>query len=178
MKIPDLATTPEGIPIPWVHMNKTRTLAQCCRYRRCWICGDPLTKREAYVVGVATTLSYTVDRPPACPDCARYFLSLQPPDSPILALWICHHRDGYPQRFETGITVENPAGKTLSEFQLVTQLPNHVEWFATPTTQATTDQVKAAIDAYFNDRLRTCPHAEERQALIGAHNIAIAFWAQ
>lgn len=47
-------------------------LRECVRKRRCWLCGQPLGSRFAFVMGPMCTVSRTNSEPPCHTDCATY----------------------------------------------------------------------------------------------------------
>src|ERR1700722_8284381 len=86
LEMPDrfkgLQISDEGYPIPyfvgWVdgkpdfRLADPEKLAVCYRHRRCWLCGEPLGKFLAFVIGPMCAINRNTAEPPSHYDCALY----------------------------------------------------------------------------------------------------------
>lgn len=71
-----------GFPVPWFvdkingeydfRVMDTRKLVRAVKERRCWVCGDPLGKFMAFVIGPMCGINRTSGEPPSHLDCARF----------------------------------------------------------------------------------------------------------
>lgn len=73
---------PRGFPVPyfvaWVdgvplfHVVDEEKWLRCVRHRRCWLCGEELGRRFAFVLGPMCTISRVTSEPPEHHDCAEF----------------------------------------------------------------------------------------------------------
>ncbi len=69
-------------PVPWFvewvdgkpefRAADSRKLVKAVEEKRCWVCGDPLTRFMTFVVGPMCGLNRTSSEPPSHTECARY----------------------------------------------------------------------------------------------------------
>ena len=86
LEMPDrfkgLPISDEGFPIPyfvgWLdgkpdfRLADPEKLAVCYRHRRCWLCGEPLGKFLAFVIGPMCAINKNTAEPPSHYDCSLY----------------------------------------------------------------------------------------------------------
>lgn len=77
-----LPLSAKGYPVPffvaWIdgepdfRIADPDKLKRCVRENRCWICGEPLGRYKAFVLGPMCTVNRIANEPPSHLDCARY----------------------------------------------------------------------------------------------------------
>jgi hypothetical protein len=78
-----LPISPEGYPVPWfVHWNDGGTpdfrvvgrdkLTDAVKHKKCWVCGQPLGRMLAFVIGPMCAINRTISEPPSHRDCAIF----------------------------------------------------------------------------------------------------------
>lgn len=77
-----LSLSSKGYPVPffvaWIdgepdfRIADPDKLKRCVRENRCWICGEPLGRYKAFVLGPMCTVNRIANEPPSHLDCATY----------------------------------------------------------------------------------------------------------
>lgn len=175
-RIAKLPRDPErAYPVPWFvawidgkpvfKAADGAKLATAIKFRRCWICGQPLGKWLAFVVGPMCTVNRVSAEPPMHKDCANYSVRVCPfllnPKQKRNPKEIRSEEDPNLQMSKPGgIMLErNPGVMALwltSSYQLVPDHaggfvlsmgpPTELTWFA-EGRHATRSEVLAAIDS-------------------------------
>lgn len=81
-RIARLPLDPKGFPIPWfaatvngvrdVRVADRNKVVEAIKKHRCWICGEPLGKFLAFVIGPMCAVTRTSSEPPSHLDCATF----------------------------------------------------------------------------------------------------------
>lgn len=126
----------------------------------CWLCGQPLGRNFAFVLGPMCTITRTTQEPPCHLDCAQYAVKA----CPFLARPTMHRREaGHKQPVVmSGYAIErNPgvaaiwttrgyhawnAPKGVSGVLITVHDPDNIEWYA-EGRRATYEEVVAAIES-------------------------------
>lgn len=84
-----LHVSDRGYPIPWFvyvdpngkvdfRVSKPRALLEAVRHNKCWVCGGPLGRTHATVIGPMCAITRTNSEPPSHTDCAIYSAKVCP----------------------------------------------------------------------------------------------------
>lgn len=71
-----------GYPIPWFvayidgkpdfRVMDGAKLSQAVKFKRCWVCGDPLGRRFTFAIGPMCAITRTIGEPPSHHDCVEW----------------------------------------------------------------------------------------------------------
>lgn len=71
-----------GYPVPWFvawfdgkpdfRVMDGQKLKQAIKWRRCWVCGQPLGKWQTFVIGPMCAINRTIAEPPSHDECAEF----------------------------------------------------------------------------------------------------------
>jgi hypothetical protein len=67
-----------GRGVPDFRVVGSGVLPDCIRFRHCWLCGQPLGKRVAFVLGPMCVITRVNSEPPSHRDCAEYAMRVCP----------------------------------------------------------------------------------------------------
>lgn len=83
-----LKISPKGFPVPWFvawidgvpdfRVVDTPKVARAYRMRLCWLCGEPLGRHLAFVIGPMCAINRTSSEPPSHRECAQYAVAACP----------------------------------------------------------------------------------------------------
>jgi hypothetical protein len=182
-----------GYPVPWFVAWKedgtpeframdVKKFTRAIRERRCWVCGEPLGKYLAFVIGPMCAVNRTSAEPPCHYDCATWSAM----HCPFLSRpKMVRREDDFSAQSPKGEAsiMRNPgvagvwttlrytpfqAGSASAIGWLVEMgAPTKVEWYAEgrPATYA---EVVASIDGGYPLLLATCETDDDRAALAAA----------
>lgn len=81
-RIAALPVGPNGFPVPWFvawvggvpefRAMDHRKFVLAIRERRCWVCGEPMTRHLTFVAGPMCGINRTSSEPPSHTECARF----------------------------------------------------------------------------------------------------------
>lgn len=81
-RIKKLQRNEKGYPVPWFvqwidgkpdfRVMDSEHLVQAVRYKLCWICGEPLGRFKAFVIGPMCAVNRTSGEPPSHKECAVF----------------------------------------------------------------------------------------------------------
>jgi hypothetical protein len=82
-RIQALPVSDTGFPIPWFvadlpdgtrdfRVTDPNKITRAVRMRLCWVCGQPLGKHQAFVIGPMCAVNRVSSEPPSHRDCAEY----------------------------------------------------------------------------------------------------------
>lgn len=197
-RISRLPVDPRGYPVPWFvaevdgvpdfRVMDPNKFVKAVKEKRCWVCGDILGSRLAFVVGPMCVVNGTSSEPPCHYECALWSAK----NCPFLTRTHMVRREaGLPEEAHAGTAsiMRNPgctailitrnyqivqAGKAAGIGYLVRmQTPERVEWYV-EGRPATREEVDASIDsgmpalAKMCDEAPVAEQAECRKALADA----------
>lgn len=116
-RIAALPVDKRGFPIPYFvdylpdgtpeHRSMDpRKLAICVKHRRCWICGEPLGRFQAFVIGPMCCINRIAAEPPSHRDCAEWAVK----GCPFLSRPHAHRR---PMQAINGVDPARPPGNMI-----------------------------------------------------------------
>lgn len=81
-RIKRLPVSPKGFPVPWFvawidgvpdfRVIERDRISDAVKYKRCWVCGDPLGRTFAMTLGPMCAINRTISEPPSHRECAIY----------------------------------------------------------------------------------------------------------
>jgi hypothetical protein len=148
---PNLPTTANGTPIPWVAMSKHRTHTQCLAKNVCWICGKPLGRHLSWVTPVGNAFALLAHHAPAHLSCAELMQEQQLKSMTLL--WTARAPLSPLTRFEDGIT---------NTFAVLMPYPERPPVWRHPSNAIVTrDEALQALAEAYNEQALTCQSPEE-----------------
>ena len=167
-RIAKLARDKRGYPVPkfveWFDGEPNfaivdpKHLVGCLRFDRCWICGETLGTRKAFVIGPMCMVNRVSAEPPSHYDCAR-FAAL---NCPFLTRPLAKRADvsKLPEKFAPGLMIERNPGlcaiwitRTFRLFQppgggILFQIgePERIECYAN-ARQATRQEIDESVQS-------------------------------
>jgi hypothetical protein len=67
-----------GLGVPDFRVVDPEAMIDCVNRNRCWLCGDPLGRHKAFVLGPMCVITRVNSEPPSHRDCAEYALRVCP----------------------------------------------------------------------------------------------------
>lgn len=149
-------------------------MARCKRYRRCWVCGEPMGRNLVFTIGPMCAITRTTMEPPSHYECALYSVKVCPFLSrPMMKR---HEKDMPEGHWAPGAPIlRNPGVSALwvtpsyTKFKpngggelLTVGDPERVEWWAKgrPATRAEVlASVESGLPALYNEADREGPVA-------------------
>jgi hypothetical protein len=87
-RMANLKISPKGFPVPWFvawidgvpdfRVVDTPKVARAFKQRLCWLCGQTLGRRLAFVIGPMCAVNRTTSEPPSHRECAEYAVAACP----------------------------------------------------------------------------------------------------
>lgn len=189
-KMRALSLTDKGFPVlffagiidgkPDLRVMDGRKLAIAINRKLCWLCGQPLGRNLAFILGPMCAITRTIAEPPNHYDCAAYAVRA----CPFLARPHMHRRDaGLPEEAawsETGIK-RNPGAAAIwitrsyrpwrapdGGVLITVGNPERVEWFSEgrhATRAEVEESIESGLPLLFADCERESNPEEARQEL-------------
>lgn len=116
-RIAALPLDPRGFPVPWFvaggdhRVVDSRKFGPALKRRLCWICGQPLGRNLAFLIGPMCAITRTISEPPAHLECCEYTVRA----CPFLSRPHMHRRAaGLPEgaQFASGFGIRRNPGAT------------------------------------------------------------------